>query len=65
MQEKKLKNMLIERDQEHENDIINLKRRLNTEVKVQSKSQDRVGGVAMGVPGGEIVGFESNCSFIY
>jgi hypothetical protein len=39
--------MLIERDQEHEKDIINLKRRLNTEVKVQSKSLERIGG---GVP---------------
>ena len=41
-QEKKLKNMLIERDLEHENDIINLKRRLNTEVKLHSKSLERV-----------------------
>lgn len=36
--ERKLKNMIVERDQKHEKDVSELKRKLNTEIKMQSKS---------------------------
>jgi len=57
--------MLIERDQEHEKDVIELQRRLKTEIKMQSKSQERSGFLTHARLGSEIPGFESNCSFIY
>jgi hypothetical protein len=63
--------MIIERDADYERDIIELKRKLNTEVKgiwkqAGSKSQERKlvkSAMLLDVPNS--VGFESNCSFVY
>ena len=61
--------MIIEKEADHEREIIELKRKINTDIKNHKggcKSQERhiiKSAVLMEVP--PSVGFESNCSFIY